>query len=117
MNTGRSCLVETSSKSGAAACSAVETLVNAPDSDESEVDELFVETLRTNTAGTAAEMSTSHVVRRNYLALEARKRSLDLAGDQLVIDVKRWRLRQVGCTDLANNVENTSEERGDGSGL
>ena len=99
-----------------AACNAVETPAYAPDIDESEFAEILLNAPKADTAGAVDEMSTPHVAKRDYLALEARNRSLGLAGERLVLEVERWRLKKAGCTDLADNVEHTSEERGDGAG-
>lgn len=62
------------------------------------------------------ELSTPRVGKRDYLAMESRNRSLGLAGERLVLEYERWRLRQAGLENLADDVEHTSEEQGDGTG-
>ena len=53
---------------------------------------------------------------RDYLAREARNRSLGLAGEEFVMHYERWRLIQ-RCQDrLADRIEHTSKVRGDGAG-
>ncbi len=56
------------------------------------------------------------VSHRDYLAREARNRSLGLAGEELVVHYERWRLIQRGQERLADRIEHTSKVRGDGAG-
>lgn len=53
---------------------------------------------------------------RDYLAREARNRSLGLAGEEFVVNYEQWRLTQLGKRRLAERVEHTSALRGDGAG-
>jgi Domain of unknown function (DUF3883) len=53
---------------------------------------------------------------RDYLAREARNRSLGRAGEEFVVHYERWRLTQRGHRQLANRVEHTARVRGDGAG-
>lgn len=55
-------------------------------------------------------------IRRDYLAVEARNRSLGLAGEELVVAYERFRLRSLGAKRLADRVEHVSQTRGDGLG-
>ena len=55
-------------------------------------------------------------VRRDYLEREARNRSLGLSGEVLALQFEKWRLREMGATDLANKVEHVAATRGDGLG-
>jgi hypothetical protein len=53
---------------------------------------------------------------RDHLAREARNCSLDLAGEEFVVQYERWRLIQHGHERLADRIERTSKNRGDGAG-
>jgi len=55
-------------------------------------------------------------MRRDYLELEARNRSLGLAGEKFVLQYERWRLLQAGAGQLAERVEHASVSKGDGLG-
>lgn len=68
------------------------------------------------TPGQQAESAPPYIQKRDYLAIEARNRSLGLAGEEFVLRYEDWRLRQAGQTRLANRIEHTSAERGDGAG-
>jgi hypothetical protein len=61
---------------------------------------------------------TARVVRppRNYLEIEARNRSLGLAGEELVFRFERERLRLAGQRNLADQVEHVARTQGDGLG-
>ncbi len=56
-------------------------------------------------------------VRVNYLAVEARNRSLGAAGEEFVLRFETARLMRAGCERLAAKVEHISETRGDGLGF
>lgn len=56
------------------------------------------------------------VSRIDYMALEARNRSLGDAGERFVVEYERARLKQAGCARLAASVEQVSKTRGDGLG-
>lgn len=99
-----------------AACKAVEMPAYAPDISEVEFASIEKNAPRSDSPDTIDELSMSRVCKRDYLAMESRNRSLGLAGERLVIDYERWRLRQAGCEKLADDVEHTSEIRGDGTG-
>ena len=53
----------------------------------------------------------------DYLALEARNRSLGLAGERFVAQFEEARLRSLGKPKLAEKIEIISETRGDGAGF
>ena len=53
---------------------------------------------------------------RDYLAREARNRSLGCAGEEFVVLYERWRLTQLGRERLAAKIEHTAADRGDGAG-
>lgn len=57
-----------------------------------------------------------HGIHRDYLAREARNRSLGAAGELLVVEYERYRLRRAGLTGLAERIEHVSQTRGDGLG-
>lgn len=52
----------------------------------------------------------------DYLAIEAKNRSLGAAGEEFVLRFERARLVRAGKEKLANKVERVSETRGDGLG-
>lgn len=52
----------------------------------------------------------------DYLAMEARNRSLGLAGEEFVLRVEAERLHSMGHQRLADRVEHVSRSRGDGFG-
>jgi len=56
-------------------------------------------------------------VKRDYLALEARNRSLGDAGERFVIDYEARRLHALGKRTLSKRVEQVSATRGDGLGF
>lgn len=53
----------------------------------------------------------------DYLALEARNSALGLAGERFVLEYERARLVHVGKPNLADQIEHTSVEEGDGAGF
>ncbi|GAA4892249.1 DUF3883 domain-containing protein [Tessaracoccus lubricantis] len=53
----------------------------------------------------------------DFVALEAANRQLGLAGELLVLDRERLRLRKAGRPDLAEAVRHVSVEDGDGAGF
>jgi hypothetical protein len=54
--------------------------------------------------------------RRDYLAREARNRSLGAAGEALAVAYERFRLHEAGRRKLSDRVEHVSQTRGDGLG-
>jgi len=56
-------------------------------------------------------------VRRDYLAQEARNRSLGRAGELLVVDLEVRRLHAAGKKTLSERVEHVAESKGDGLGF
>lgn len=55
-------------------------------------------------------------IKRDYLAMEARNRSLGAAGEEFIVGFERHRLHALGARKLADRVERVSETRGDGLG-
>ena len=55
-------------------------------------------------------------VKRDYLAREARNRSLGLAGELLVMEYEARRLHQLGEKRLAEKIDHVSNTQGDGAG-
>ena len=55
----------------------------------------------------------SQPLRRNYLELEARNRSLGLAGEELAVRFERERLLRIGESRLASRVQHVSQTEGD----
>lgn len=58
----------------------------------------------------------SEGLHRDYLALEARNRSLGLAGEEFVVDYERHRLHEIGAKKYIDKVEHVAKTRGDGLG-
>lgn len=56
-------------------------------------------------------------VRRNYLEMESRNRTLGLAGEKLVVEFEHKRLWQAGKRDLANRIEHVADTVGDHLGF
>jgi hypothetical protein len=56
-------------------------------------------------------------VRRNYLEMESRNRTLGLAGEKLVLEFEHKRLWQAGKRDLANRIEHVADTVGDHLGF
>lgn len=55
--------------------------------------------------------------KRDYVAREARNRSLGRAGEEYVLQFERWRLTSGGFEKFADKVELVSATRGDGLGF
>ena len=55
-------------------------------------------------------------IRRDYLALESRNRSLGAAGEALVVEYERRRLHRAGKSALSERIDHVSVTRGDGVG-
>lgn len=55
-------------------------------------------------------------VKRNYLELETRNRSVGLAGEKLVIEYEKSRLISLNLEKFVERIEHVSEELGDGTG-
>ena len=66
-----------------------------------------------SSAGYAARFSPA---KRDYLAQEARNRSLGLAGEQFVMELEARRLHATGKKLLSERVEHASATQGDGLG-
>ena len=62
-------------------------------------------------------MPAFHPMQRDYVATEARNRTLGAAGEELVLAFERARLERAGKGDLAGRVEHVSARRGDGAGF
>jgi len=71
--------------------------------------------LRTEEAPRPYEIP-SRAIRRDYLDLEARNRSLGAAGESFVVGYEQYRLRRAGKPALSQRVEHISRTRGDGLG-
>lgn len=54
---------------------------------------------------------------RNYAQLEAVNRQLGASGEEFVIAFEKYMLKQLGRDDLANEIEWSSKDRGDGLGF
>ena len=55
--------------------------------------------------------------KKNYLELEARNRSLGVAGEQFVLRYERAKLIQAGKNNLADKIEHIAATKGDGAGF
>lgn len=60
---------------------------------------------------------TRVAIRRNYLEMEVRNRSLGKAGEELVLEFEHDRLRRAGEKRLAERIEHVSDSKGDGLGF
>jgi Domain of unknown function (DUF3883) len=56
-------------------------------------------------------------VRRNYLEVDARNRSLGRAGEKLVLEFEHQRLWRAGKQQLADRIEHVARTQGDGLGF
>lgn len=56
-------------------------------------------------------------IQRDYLAREARNRSLGAAGEEFVLAYERIRLKNLGTPHLSDKVEQVSKTKGDGLGF
>ena len=54
--------------------------------------------------------------KRDYLAQEARNRSLGRAGEAFVVHYEQLRLQKLGRGNLASKIEHTADVQGDGAG-
>jgi Domain of unknown function (DUF3883) len=59
---------------------------------------------------------TPRLIQRNYLEIEARNRSLGLAGEEFVMRFEHERLWRAGERVLADRIEHVSATKGDGLG-
>lgn len=57
------------------------------------------------------------LVQRDYLAREARNRSLGIAGEVMILEFETRRLHAAGAKRLADRVEHVAKTRGDGAGF
>lgn len=58
----------------------------------------------------------SKVVKKNYLEIEQRNQSIGEAGEKLVLEFEKWKLKQAGVPELLKEVFWVSKELGDGAG-
>jgi len=70
-----------------------------------------------NLKSRSAKSTVNTSIHRDYLAREAKNRSIGLAGENLALDFERARLRLEGRPDLAARVEHVSETKGDALGF
>jgi hypothetical protein len=96
-----------------AAIKAVELPATAPA--VSDFDKVVTRVPRSE-ASTTGDYTPSYLAKRDYMAIEARNRSLGLAGEKFILAYEIWRLRQRGANKLADKVEHISVTRGDGAG-
>jgi len=64
----------------------------------------------------ATYLPQDRAIKRDYFALEARNRSLGLAGEEFIVAYERARLHAVGEQRLGDRVEHVAATRGDGLG-
>lgn len=60
---------------------------------------------------------TYRPVKINYLEKEQNNRNLGEVGEKLIFDYEKWRLIRAGKENLADKVEWTSKDKGDGTGF
>lgn len=56
-------------------------------------------------------------IKKDYLAIECRNRSLGKAGEEFVVQYERHRLHELGAKKLVDRVEHVSQTKGDGLGF
>lgn len=56
-------------------------------------------------------------IKTNYLQREQNNRNLGQAGENLILDYEKWRLKKAGKIELSKKVEWVSKEKGDGAGF
>ena len=78
--------------------------------------EVFVSPPEKRPASTVQERAPRQARKMNFAEREARNRKLGKIGEEFVLAVERQRLESVGRSDLAKEVEWTSEIKGDGTG-
>jgi len=64
-----------------------------------------------------AQAPGTRVIKRDYLAREARNQALGQAGERFILAYERQRLTSQGAPQLAEAVEHVAETRGDGAGF
>lgn len=64
----------------------------------------------------AAKPYVRTAAKRDYVALEAQNRSLGRAGELLIVEYERHRLRELGAKRLSERVEHVAATQGDGLG-
>lgn len=61
--------------------------------------------------------SIPKVAKRDYLKLEQQNRTLGENGEEIIFKYEKWRLQKAGKSNLSDQVEWVSKERGDGAGF
>ena len=111
--------LEAAGKLRATVARIVEAPAIAPESSEAPMPKIVpkpkVEKDDDETTGRTPKLD-GRVVRRNYLEIEARNRSIGRAGEELVLRFEHERLWRTGKRKLAERVEHVAESRGDGLG-
>ncbi len=102
-----------------AAETAVEQSIIAPPSIEDILSILVPPPVRDDEPRTLRDVPRAirRPVRRNYLEIEARNRSLGLAGEEFVMRFEEERLRRANQRTLANRIEHVSNTQGDHLGF
>lgn len=59
----------------------------------------------------------SKPVKRNYIELEQKNRSIGETGEKLVLEYEKWKLVKAGLPKLAKEVRWVSKDEGDGAGF
>jgi len=108
--------------SNAGLISAAQTVVDAPaptPAPPASLADVIVEPPKRDPESGPAPTGRAPIPRKgvNYLELEARNRSLGLAGELFALAVERRRLIEAGKPKLADLVEHVSQTRGDGLGF
>jgi len=56
-------------------------------------------------------------IKKNYIEQEQRNSRLGLLGEEYALNYERWRLQEAGKDSLAERIEWTAQEQGDGAGF
>lgn len=85
--------------------------------DESNFSKILVNPPKSEIAKEPAISYDRKPIKVNYLEKEQRNLSLGEAGEELIVEYEKWKLRSIGKDILAEKVEWVSKEQGDGAGF
>lgn len=85
--------------------------------DESNFSKILVDPPKSNTVKEPTISYDRKPIKVNYLEREQRNLNLGEAGEELIVEYEKWKLRSIGKDTLAEKVEWVSKEQGDGTGF